>query len=90
MRAGLQDVLFEPSVFASRDTLSAVHRIQQEHLVTRPHMTDHSFRLSVSNVYHQQLGSATVSRWDSLDNRFLEVNETLDQVIIHPTSERPT
>ena len=27
-----------------------------------PHMTDHSFRLSVSNVYHRRLGSATVSR----------------------------
>ena len=55
-----------------------------------PHMTDHSFRLSVSNVYHQRLGSATIPEWDSINNRFLEVNETLDQVIIHPTSVRPT
>ena len=40
----------------------------------------------ITNGWDQQ----PFPEWDSIDNRFLEINETLDQVIIHPTSERPT
>ena len=36
----------------------------------------------ITNGWDQQL----FPEWDSIDNRFLEVNETLDQVIIHPNS----
>ena len=34
----------------------------------------------ITNDWDQQ----PFPEWDSIDNRFLEVNETLDQVIIHP------
>ena len=65
-------------------------RVQQEHLVTRLHMTDHSFLLSVSNVYHQRLGAThRFPKRVRIDNRFLEVNETLDQMMIHPNGSYP-
>ena len=44
------------------------------------------YRMYITNGWDQQL----FPEWDSINNWFLEVNETLDQVIIHPTLERPT
>ena len=68
------------SVYSRNDTLEFNKNILQPgHTWPTTHFA-WVYRMYITNGWDQQ----PFPEWDSIDNRFLEVNETLDQVIIHP------
>ena len=68
------------SVYSRNDTLEFNKNILQlSHTWPTTHFA-WVYRMYITNGWDQQ----PFPEWDSINNRFLEVNETLDQVIIHP------
>ena len=68
------------SVSLERNTLGSIRRSCYPATHDRPLISLWVYRMYITKSWDHQ----PFPEWDSINNRFLEVNETLDQVIIQP------